>query len=465
MDIWDMKKRTSCMNLRSGRDSSMHICMIGTGYVGLVTGTCLAEVGHSVWCVDVDGSKIERLKNGEIPIYEPGLEDMVSRNVRQGRLRFTTDLKEALDDSPFVFIAVGTPPGEDGSADLRYVLDAARQIGSSMDDYKIVVVKSTVPVGTTEKARLCVSEELGIRGRDDLDFDVAFCPEFLKEGSAIDDFMSPDRVVIGTDNQKTADLLGELFSAFSFREDRIIFMSIPSAELTKYASNSMLATRISFMNQLARFCEKIGADIDQVRHGMGSDGRIGSAFLYPGVGYGGSCFPKDVKALIHSGRSHGVPMTLLESVEEINKSQRKWFFDKILSHYGADISGKTFAVWGLSFKPNTDDIREAPALDIIPWLLEKGASVRAYDPVGQENAKAELPNTEDIVYCDDNYQALENADALILLTEWLPFRRPEFDRMKDLMGEHVIFDGRNQYRPDRMADLGFVYYGIGRYVP
>lgn len=442
----------------------MRICMIGTGYVGLVTGTCLAEVGNHVWCVDVDQRKIEKLQNGEIPIYEPGLEDIVARNVKQGRLQFTTDLKEALDDSLFVFIAVGTPPGEDGSADLSYVFNAAKQIGSYMENYKIVVAKSTIPVGTTEKIAGHISQEIASRGRKDLDFDVAFCPEFLKEGSAIDDFMKPDRIVVGTKNSRTAELLKELFSPFCMRENRIISMSIPSAELTKYASNSMLATRISFMNQLARFCEKVGADIDQVRHGMGSDSRIGSAFLYPGVGYGGSCFPKDVKALIHSGIENQSPMTLLESVEEINKTQREWFYQKVLNHYDGDLSGKTLAVWGLSFKPNTDDVREAPALDIIPWLLEKGATVRAYDPVGQENAKAELPKTDSIIYCEDNYQALENADGLLLLTEWLPFRRPEFDRMKELMAGDVIFDGRNQYNPEQMNAMGFVYHGIGRCV-
>lgn len=442
----------------------MRICMIGTGYVGLVTGTCLAEVGNHVWCVDVDQRKIEKLQNGEIPIYEPGLEDIVARNVKQGRLQFTTDLKEALDDSLFVFIAVGTPPGEDGSADLSYVFNAAKQIGASMENYKIVVAKSTIPVGTTEKIAGHISQEIASRGRKDLDFDVAFCPEFLKEGSAIDDFMKPDRIVVGTQNSRTAELLKELFSPFCMRENRIISMSIPSAELTKYASNSMLATRISFMNQLARFCEKVGADIDQVRHGMGSDSRIGSAFLYPGVGYGGSCFPKDVKALIHSGIENQSPMTILESVEEINKTQREWFYLKVLNHYDGDLSGKILAVWGLSFKPNTDDVREAPALDIIPWLLEKGATVRAYDPVGQENAKAELPKTDSIIYCEDNYQALENADGLLLLTEWLPFRRPEFDRMKELMAGNVIFDGRNQYNPEQMNSMGFVYHGIGRCV-
>ncbi len=444
--------------------------MIGTGYVGLVTGACLAEIGNDVWCVDVDGSKIEALRGGRIPIYEPGLDVIVGRNVEQGRLRFTTELKEALDESLFVIIAVGTPPDSCGAADLSCVFSVARAVGELMDGYKLVVAKSTVPVGTTEKIKETIREALEGRNRGDIGFDVAFCPEFLKEGSAVEDFMRPDRVICGTETERAAGLLRELFSFFTFREDRMLFMSIPSAELTKYASNAMLATRISFMNELARFCEKTGADITQIRRGMGSDSRIGSAFLYAGIGYGGSCFPKDVQALIHSGREAGTPFSILEAVEAVNRGQRSWFFDKISSHYDGDLAGRTFAVWGLSFKPNTDDIREAPALELIPRLIDGGARVRAYDPVAEENAGRALAERGieaggpggRLLFCPDNYEALRGADALLLLTEWPLFRKPDFERMKNLMASPVIFDGRNQYSATLMKAFGFVYRAVGR---
>ena len=441
----------------------MRVCMIGTGYVGLVTGACLAESGNDVWCVDVDENKISRLNEGHIPIYEPGLEEIVKRNVDQKRLRFTTDLKEALDASLFVFIAVGTPPADDGSADLQFVLKAAEQVGELMEGYKIVVAKSTIPVGTTFRIKETVLSSLKNRGRKDLEFDVAFCPEFLKEGSAVDDFLHPDRVVIGTENGRTTEFLKELFAPFVMRENRLYDMSIPSAELTKYAANAMLATRISFMNELARLCEHVGADIEEIRAGMGTDKRIGSAFLYAGLGYGGSCFPKDVKALASSASARGVDLSIVRMVEETNKRQRKVFTDKILGHYGGNIDGRTFALWGLSFKPHTDDMREAPSVEIALALLEKGALLRVFDPVAMEKAEELLPNSEQIVYCSDAYEAVEGTDALVLVTEWPQFRRPDWERIKRLMNpDPVIFDGRNQYSPERKRRLGFAYYGVGR---
>lgn len=441
----------------------MRICMIGTGYVGLVTGACLAENGNDVWCVDVNREKIDRLLEGHIPIYEPGLEDIVSRNVAQGRLHFTTSLAEGMEKTLFIFIAVGTPPDENGATDLSYVCNVAREIGDNMENYKVIVTKSTVPVGTTFKVKQLVAEQLAFRDRTDIEFDVAFCPEFLKEGSAVEDFMKPDRIVVGTENNRTAELLKELFAPFMMRENRLLTMTIPSAELTKYASNAMLATRISFINELARFCEEMNGDIDQVRQGMGTDSRIGSSFLYAGIGYGGSCFPKDVKALIHSGDEYQSPFSILKAVEKVNKDQREWFLKKIMDYYGNNVEGKIFAVWGLSFKPHTDDVREAPALDIILQLVEKGALVKAYDPVATENAKAalKLPD-ESITYCDDNYQALEGADALLVLTEWPLFRKPDFARMKEIIKSPVIFDGRNQYNPNNLKAMGFVYRCIGR---
>ncbi len=441
----------------------MRVCMIGTGYVGLVTGACLAEQGNHVWCVDIDQDKIAALNAGEVPIYEPGLEDIIKRNVSQGRLKFTTDTQEAVNSSLFVFIAVGTPPDGNGHADLTYVLKAAENIGASMEGYKIVVAKSTVPVGTTHKIQGVIAEELKKRNRTDIDFDVAFCPEFLKEGSAVDDFLSPDRIVIGTENDRTSEFLTELFSPFVQREPRILTMSITSAELTKYAANSMLATRISFMNELADFCETVGADIEEVRRGMGTDKRIGPAFLYAGVGYGGSCFPKDVKALIRSAREKGKDLSILQAVEDVNKNQRHSFLQKICNHFDNNITGKTFAVWGLSFKPHTDDIREAPAIEIIKELTEKGARVRAYDPVAMDNARPLFEDDKKVHFADDEYNALEGADAMVLVTEWPQFRKPDWEQVKELLAAPVVFDGRNQYDPAKMKQMGFVYVGIGRH--
>lgn len=441
----------------------MRVCIIGTGYVGLVTGACLAENGNDVWCVDVDAAKIAGLQEGKVPIYEPGLEDIVQRNLSQKRLRFTTDLKEALDESLFVFIAVGTPPLDDGSADLCYVFEAASQIGRLMDGYKIVVAKSTVPVGTTGKINDIISRELAERVRGDIEFDVAFCPEFLKEGAAVEDCLRPDRVIIGTENERTAELLRELFAPFVMKENRFYTMSIPSAEMTKYASNAMLATRISFMNELSRLCEKVGADVDQVRVGMGTDSRIGSSFLYAGLGYGGSCFPKDVQALIHCASGCGVDLAILRAVEDVNRKQRQFFIDKITGHFGDDLEGKTFAIWGLSFKPQTDDMREAPSLTISEALLSKGALLRAFDPVAMEKAGELLTRDVSVTFCPDAYEALRGADALVLVTEWPQFRRPDWERIRSLMKPGAaVFDGRNQLSSAHVRALGFSYYGIGR---
>jgi len=441
----------------------MRVCMIGTGYVGLVTGACLAEQGNHVWCVDVDQDKIARLNAGEVPIYEPGLEDIIKRNVSQGRLKFTTDTKEAVNSSLFVFIAVGTPPDGNGNADLTYVLQAAQNIGSSLDGYKIIATKSTVPVGTTYKIKNTITDELKKRGRTDIDFDVAFCPEFLKEGSAVDDFLSPDRIVIGTENDRTSEFLRELFSPYVQREPRILTMSITSAELTKYAANSMLATRISFMNELAGFCETVGADIEEVRRGIGTDKRIGPAFLYAGVGYGGSCFPKDIKALIRSAKEKGKDLSILQAVEEVNTNQKYNFLKKILKHFDDKITDKTFAIWGLSFKPHTDDIREAPAIEIIKELTKKGAKVRAFDPVAMDNARPLFEDDPNVHFADDEYNALEGADAMVLVTEWPQFRKPDWERVKELLAAPVVFDGRNQYDPVQMKKMGFEYFGVGRH--
>lgn len=441
----------------------MRVCMIGTGYVGLVTGACLAEQGNQVWCVDVDEDKIASLNAGEVPIYEPGLEDIIKRNVSQGRLQFTTDTEEAVTNSLFVFIAVGTPPDGNGDANLRYVLKAAENIGTSMDGYKIVVAKSTVPVGTTYKIKTVIMEELKKRSRRDIEFDVAFCPEFLKEGSAVEDFLSPDRIVIGTENGRTSEFLKELLAPFVQREPRILTMRVTSAELTKYAANAMLATRISFMNELANFCETVGADIEEVRRGIGTDKRIGPAFLYAGVGYGGSCFPKDVKALIKSANNKGKNLSILQAVEDVNTNQKYNFLEKIYKHYNNNIAGKTFAIWGLSFKPHTDDIREAPAIDIIKELTAKDAKVRAFDPVAMDNTKPLFKDNKKVHFAEDEYQALEGADALVLVTEWPQFRRPDWERMKELLAEPMVFDGRNQYDPGKMKQMGFEHIGIGRH--
>ncbi|HOT44464.1 MAG TPA: UDP-glucose/GDP-mannose dehydrogenase family protein [Spirochaetota bacterium] len=439
----------------------MKLAVIGTGYVGLVTGTCFADMGNDVWCIDIDEKKIEGLKNGVLPIYEPGLDELVKRNYDEGRLRFTTNLKEGIAESTYAFIAVGTPSDEDGSADLQHVLDVARQIGRCLEKYIVIVDKSTVPVGTAEKVRQAVREELDKQGKKDISFDVVSNPEFLKEGNAVEDFIKPDRVIIGADNARAADLMRDLYSTFVRKGDRVMTMDIPSAELTKYAANAMLATRISFMNELSHLCEASGADIESVRRGIGSDSRIGTAFLYAGIGYGGSCFPKDVKALIYTLKDFGFDAKILSAVEEVNKEQRRAFVSKVVKHMGENLNGKTFAVWGLAFKPQTDDMREAPAIDIITELRKRGASFKAYDPIAVDNAR-HIIGDEKIEYVKNNYDTLKGADALLLLTEWHHFRKPDFDKIKSLMKAPVIFDGRNQYEPAKMKEMGFRYYSIGR---
>ncbi len=439
----------------------MKVTVVGSGYVGLVTGACFAEMGNDVYCVDIDQKKIENLKKGILPIYEPGLEEIVKRNYSGGRLRFTTDIKEGLDDSLFMFIAVGTPPDEDGSADLQHVLAVARDIGRKMEKYVIIVNKSTVPVGTADRVREAVREELTKRGRGELEFDVVSNPEFLKEGAAIEDFMRPDRIIVGTDNVRTGELIKELYAPFVRNGHPIFIMGVRSAELTKYAANAMLATRISFMNELSRLCEISGADIESIRQGIGSDTRIGMPFLYAGLGYGGSCFPKDVKALIQTSKEFGLESKVLKAVEEINHEQRFRFADNVMKHFGGDVKGKTFAVWGLSFKPQTDDMREAPAIDIISVLRDAGARFRAHDPVAMEVAKS-IIGDKSVTYVSNYYDALEGADALLLLTEWNQFRRPDYERMKSLLKQPIIFDGRNQYDPAKMKEIGFTYYCIGR---
>lgn len=439
----------------------MKISVIGTGYVGLVTGTCFADMGNDVICVDIDEKKIENLKNGIIPIYEPGLEEMVKRNHKEERLNFTTDLKDAVEKSLFCFIAVGTPPGEDGSADLKHVLSVASGIGKYMNGYKIIVDKSTVPVGTAEKVKEAVKRELNSRGVN-LEFDIVSNPEFLKEGAAIEDFMKPDRVVVGTDNVRTAELMKELYAPFMRNNFRVITMDIKSAEITKYAANCMLATRISFMNEIANICDICGADVDMVRQGIGSDTRIGHKFLFPGVGYGGSCFPKDIKALIKTSEELKYDSKVLKAVEDVNEAQKKIMANKILKHFNGDVKGKTFAVWGLSFKPKTDDMREAPSLVIIDNLIKNGAKIHAFDPEAMKEAKKILPESETVKYFDNSYKALSGADAVVLVTEWGAFREPDFDKMKGLMKGNVIFDGRNQYNPKIVREKGFIYYSIGR---
>lgn len=439
----------------------MKIAVIGSGYVGLVTGACFANMGNDVWCVDIDEEKIENLKKGILPIYEPGLEEMVKRNHEDGRLRFITSLEEGIKEATFVFIAVGTPPDEDGSADLKHVLAVARDIGRAMDHYLIVIDKSTVPVGTAKKVREAISQELAARSLTDIEFDVVSNPEFLKEGDAVEDFLKPDRIVIGTDNVRTGQLMKELYDPFVRQSERVIIMDIASAELTKYASNAMLATRISFMNELSRLCEVTEADVESVRMGMGTDSRIGQAFLYAGIGYGGSCFPKDVKALIKTSKEFGVEATILDAVEEINRSQRAFFINKIDTVMG-ELQAKRFAIWGLAFKPNTDDMREAPSIEVIEHLRNKGAQIVAYDPVACKTAEAMLGN-DNIIYENHHYyDILKDADALLLLTEWHHFRRPDFEKMKGLMKTPLIFDGRNQYNPRNMAERGFEYHSIGR---
>ncbi len=439
----------------------MKITMVGTGYVGLVTGACFAETGVDVSCVDIDADKINKLNDGEIPIYEPGLEKLVEKNTKKNRLHFTTNIADALPKSEIAFIAVGTPPDEDGSADLQYVLGVARDIGKYMQGYLVVVTKSTVPIGTAEKVRAAVQEELEKRNVD-FGFDVASNPEFLKEGDAIDDFMKPDRIVVGVDSKKAEKFLQQLYNPFVLNGHPIIFMDIPSAEMTKYAANSMLATRISFMNDLALLCERVGADINKVRKGIGSDPRIGSKFLYAGTGYGGSCFPKDVKALIKTAAENEHPLRILEAVETVNEDQKSILVKKMLEFYGGkeNIKGKTFALWGLSFKPNTDDMREAPALVIIDELTKMGAQIKAYDPVAMEEAKRRIGDK--IFYAKNQYEATENADALLIVTEWNEFRMPDFEKLNTNLKEKIIFDGRNIYQPETLQEKDYCYFSIGR---
>ncbi|MGI9234296.1 MAG: UDP-glucose dehydrogenase family protein [Woeseiaceae bacterium] len=439
----------------------MRLTIFGSGYVGLVTGACMAEMGNHVVCYDIDEDKIARLNNGEIPIYEPGLEAYIERNVEAGRLEFTTDPKKAVDHGLFQFIAVGTPPDEDGSADLQHVLAVARSIGEHMDEYRIVVDKSTVPVGTADKVKAELFNALKKRGRA-IEFDVVSNPEFLKEGDAIGDFMKPDRIVIGTDNPRTTELLKSLYEPFTRTHDRVISMDIRSAELTKYAANAMLATKISFMNELANLAERFGADIEHVRHGIGSDPRIGYQFIYPGAGYGGSCFPKDVQALAKSADDAGYDAVLLNAVENVNLRQKLRIFEKIHAHYGGELSGKTFALWGLSFKPRTDDMRAAPSRVIMEALWEAGAKVRAYDPEAMDEAARLYPDQNGLELCETAYATLDGCDALIIITEWQEFRSPDFDHVKETLADPVIFDGRNLFDPALLRALGMTYYAIGR---
>ena len=437
----------------------MKITVVGTGYVGLVTGACLADVGIQVTCVDIDQKKIDGLENGIMPIYEPGLKDIVVRNHAKGRLHFSTNLGEAIKGSGAAFIAVGTPPGEDGSADLKYVLGVAQEIGQTMDDYLVVITKSTVPVGTAEKVRGAVASALDKRSAS-FSFDVASNPEFLKEGAAIEDFMKPDRIVVGIDSERAREMMARVYRPFTLNGHPVIFMDIPSAEMTKYAANAMLATKISFMNDIANLCERMGADVNQVRKGIGSDPRIGNKFIYPGIGYGGSCFPKDVKALARTGRENGHTMRILEAVEAVNDAQKSVLFNKINAYFGGELRGKTVAFWGLSFKPNTDDMREAPSLVIANLLLNAGAHVRAYDPVAMEEAKHQLGDR--ITYCADEMEAVRDADALALITEWAEFRVPDWSTVANEMNGKVLFDGRNLYRREIVAEVGFDYFGIGQ---
>lgn len=439
----------------------MKVTVFGSGYVGLVTGTCLADVGNDVLCVDIDHNKINMLNSGQIPIFEPGLEDMVHANASAGRLRFTTDIKEAVDHGLFQFIAVGTPPDEDGSADLRYVLAVAKSIGEHISDYRVVINKSTVPVGTADRVRSMIKDTLKARGKEFV-FDVVSNPEFLKEGAAIEDFMKPDRIVIGTDNPRTTELLRALYAPFNRQHERVIAMDIRSAELTKYAANAMLATKISFMNEVANLAEKLGADIEQVRIGMGSDPRIGYHFIYPGCGYGGSCFPKDVRALERLAHEVGYDAELLRSVEQVNDRQKQVLFSKIDRHFKGNLKGKTFALWGLSFKPNTDDMREAPSRVLMEALWAQGARIQAHDPEAMEETHRIYGDRADLTLCDAPLAALDGADALIIATEWKVFRSPNFDTLKKKLKVPVIFDGRNIYDPKLLAKDGFTYYAIGR---
>jgi UDPglucose 6-dehydrogenase len=433
----------------------MHVAVIGSGYVGLVAGACFAETGNDVVCVDVDADKIARLQRNEVPIYEPGLEPMVKRNQEEGRLTFTTDIGAGIRSSRVIFIAVGTPPGEDGSADLKHVLAVARQVGRNMNEPKIVVTKSTVPVGTAEKVRAAVKAET------DVPFAVCSNPEFLKEGAAIEDFMKPDRVVVGVDDEEAKEVMGELYAPFTRQGgNRVLFMDIASAEVTKYAANAMLATRISFMNQIALFCELVGADVNHVRLGIGSDQRIGRAFLYPGPGYGGSCFPKDVKALIRTSDDLGLSLDVLKAVEEVNECQKRVVLQKTFRHLGQDLSGKIIGLWGLAFKAETDDMRESPTIPLIEGLLKAGARVQTHDPKATDSARAIFGDR--VMYAADPYSAAHGADALVVMTEWLVYRNPDFERVRKLVRRPLLIDGRNLYDPEKMAAMGFEYHGIGR---
>lgn len=431
----------------------MRMTVIGSGYVGLVAGACLADMGNNVICVDNNSEKIARLREGMIPIYEPGLEELVKSNTKEKRLEFSTDLADAVKRSEVCFIAVGTPQGEDGSCDLQYVLNVAGEIADAMNGYKVIVDKSTVPVGTAEKVA-----EL-VRSRTSFDFDVVSNPEFLKQGNAVDDFLYPDRVVIGSDSERATQIMQEIYAPFFRTGNRVIVMDVKSAEMTKYASNSFLAAKISFMNELANLCEKVGADAEMVRVGMSTDSRIGNKFLFPGLGYGGSCFPKDVKALINVGAENGCDMAIIRAVDEMNRKQRLFFVEKIKKYFNNDLKGRRIAVWGLAFKPKTDDMREAPSITIINELLKLGAEISAFDPKAM--ATAEMHFKDSIIYAENAYDALTNADCLLLLTEWNEFRRPDFERMKSLMHAPVIFDGRNQYNPERLVESGFLYFHIG----
>lgn len=437
----------------------MKIVVVGTGYVGLVSGTCFAETGVNVVCVDIDQRKINMLNEGQIPIYEPGLEDIYKKNVEKGRLMFTTNLADSIKDADAVFIAVGTPPDEDGSADLKYVLEVAREIGRTMDHYMVIVTKSTVPVGTSVKVKNAILEEVKKRGGE-IPFDVASNPEFLKEGSAVEDFLKPDRIVIGTESEKAQKVMKRLYKPFLLNGHPILFMDITSSEMTKYAANSMLATKISFINDIANLCEIVGADVDAVRRGIGSDVRIGNKFIYPGTGYGGSCFPKDVQALIRTADEHGYSLDILKAVESVNYRQKEVLFGKIKRYFNGDLKDRKIAVWGLAFKPKTDDMREAPSLVVIEKLLESGAKVVAYDPVAMEEGKRILGSK--IEFAKDEYDACIDADALVLVTEWPEFRLPNFRVLQKLLKNSVIFDGRNIYDPEELGELGFSYYAIGR---
>lgn len=432
----------------------MNIAVVGTGYVGLVTGTCFADTGNDVICVDIDEKKVERMQNGEVPIYEPYLDTVFERNIRQDRLRFTTDLKEAVAKSSIIFLALPTPPGEDGSADLSYVLGVAEELGKIIDEYKVIIDKSTVPVGTAELVQAAIAKNAKV------DFDVVSNPEFLREGFAVEDFMKPDRVVIGTSSERAAKVMTDLYKPFVRQGNPLIVMDEKSAELTKYAANAFLATKITFMNEIANFCELVGADVDMVRAGIGTDARIGKRFLFPGIGYGGSCFPKDVQALVRSGKQSGYHFEILDSVLKVNDRQKLALIHKVKEHYGENLEGKTFALWGLAFKPDTDDIREAPALYMIRELLMAKANVVAFDPEAMDNVR--LIHGDTIKYAPNMYEALENADALLIATEWGVFRSPDFDKIGDRLKDKVIFDGRNLFEPSRMRELGYHYESIGR---